>query len=195
MRKSRGFPRRRLTSPISRGLILRGYRIPMVLHFLTVGTPAQARELLGRLVSGNEADAPQVTIVEDWHVRFELGPGNNPADLPRRKPEYCLNGGFTWQGLVALGVKEHVPTLSFKSFNAFVAGAAERTKLVGDSSASDSRHWIGGFGNVALRCRKIAMMAFTSWFGVSESDTPRQLRPNRRERHISYLSRKRAGFC
>jgi hypothetical protein len=40
------------------GFILRGYRMPMVRHFLlTVGAPAQARKLLGRLVSGNEADA------------------------------------------------------------------------------------------------------------------------------------------
>jgi hypothetical protein len=32
------------------GFILRGYRMPMVRHFvLTVGVPAKARELLGRL--------------------------------------------------------------------------------------------------------------------------------------------------
>ncbi len=39
------------------GFILRGYRMPMVRHFLlTVGIPAEARKLLGRLISGNEAD-------------------------------------------------------------------------------------------------------------------------------------------
>jgi len=38
------------------GFILRGYRMPMVRHFLlTVGVPAKARELLGRLVSGDES--------------------------------------------------------------------------------------------------------------------------------------------
>ena len=53
------------------GLILRGYRMPMVRHFLlTVGIPAQARRQLGRLVSGDESDAPQITTAEDWHVGF-----------------------------------------------------------------------------------------------------------------------------
>jgi deferrochelatase/peroxidase EfeB len=129
------------------GFILRGYRMPMVRHFLlTVGVPAKARELLGRLVSGDEADAPQITTAEDWHVGFEPGPGDNVADAPRRKPDYCLNVGFTWPGLVALEINERVPTLSFKSFGAFVAGAAERSKLVGDTGESDPQHWIGGFG-------------------------------------------------
>ena len=51
------------------GFILRGYRMPMVRHFLlTVGVPAEARKLLGRFVSGDESDAPQITTAEDWHV-------------------------------------------------------------------------------------------------------------------------------
>src|SRR5277367_6708866 len=101
------------------GFILRGYRMPMVRHFLlTVGVPAKARELLGRLVSGDESDAPQITTAEDWHVGFEPGPGDNPADLPRHKPDYCLNVGITWPGMLALEIKDRVPTLSFKSFGA-----------------------------------------------------------------------------
>src|SRR5712672_1368785 len=129
------------------GFILRGYRMPMVRHFLlTVGVPAEARRLLGRLVSGDESDAPQITTAEDWHVGFEPGPGDNPADVPRRKPDYCLNLGITWPGLLALEIENRVPTLSFKSFGAFVAGAAERAKLVGDNGESDPQHWIDGFG-------------------------------------------------
>jgi deferrochelatase/peroxidase EfeB len=121
--------------------------MPMVRHFLlTVGVPAEARKLLGRLVSGDESDAPQITTAEDWHVGFEPGPGDKIADAPRRKPDYCLNVGITWRGLVALEVKERVPTLSFKSFGAFIAGAAERAELVGDSGPSGPRNWIGGFG-------------------------------------------------
>ena len=55
----------------------------MVRHFLlTVGVPAEARKLLGRLVSGDESDAPQITTAEDWHVGFEPGPGDNPAEAP-----------------------------------------------------------------------------------------------------------------
>src|SRR6266478_1056836 len=129
------------------GFILRGYKMPMVRHFLlTVGVPAEARKMLGRLVSGDESDAPQITTAEDWHVTFEPGPEDNPADVPRRKPDYCLNLGITWPGLLALEIKERVPTLSFKSFGAFVAGAAERAKLVGDTGESDPQHWIDGFG-------------------------------------------------
>jgi deferrochelatase/peroxidase EfeB len=129
------------------GFILRGYRMPMVRHFLlTVNVPGVARKLLGRLVSGNESDAPQITTAEDWHVGFEPGPGDNPNDASRRKPDYCLNIGITWPGLVALEIKDRISTLSFKSFGAFVAGAAERAKLVGDTGESDPQHWIGGFG-------------------------------------------------
>jgi hypothetical protein len=84
------------------GFILRGYRMPMVRHFLlTVGVPAAARKMLGRLVGGDESDAPQITTAEDWHVGFAPGPGDNPADSPRRKPDYCLNVGITWPGLSA----------------------------------------------------------------------------------------------
>src|SRR5208282_2489740 len=125
----------------------RGYRMPMVRHFLlTVGVPAKARELLGRLVSGDESDAPQITTAEDWHVGFEPGPGDNLTDPPRHKPDYCLNLGITWPGLIALEIKDRVPTLSFKSFGAFTAGAAARANLVGDTGASEPQNWIGGFG-------------------------------------------------
>src|SRR5271167_4279584 len=116
------------------GFILRGYRMPMVRHFLlAVGVPAEARKMLGRLVSGNESDTPQITTAEDWHVGFEPGPGDNPADVPRHKPDYCLNLGITWPGMIALEIKDRVPAISFKSFGAFLAGAAERAKLVGDT--------------------------------------------------------------
>ncbi|MGC1671512.1 MAG: hypothetical protein WA739_04580, partial [Candidatus Acidiferrales bacterium] len=129
------------------GIILRGYRMPMLRHFLlTVENPARARRQLGRLVGGDESNAPQITTAEDWHVGFAPGPGDNPADAPRRKPDYCLNIGFTWPGLVALEVKERVPTLSFKSFGAFVEGAAQRAELVGDTGASSPQNWVDGFG-------------------------------------------------
>ena len=122
------------------GFILRGYRMPMLRHFLLeVENPAQARKQLGRLVSGDESDAPQITTAEDWHVGFAPGPQDNPADVSRRKPDYCLNIGITWPGLVALEIKERVPTLSFKSFGVFLEGAAQRAELVGDTGVSSPR--------------------------------------------------------
>jgi hypothetical protein len=70
------------------GFILRGYRMPMVRHFLlTVRAPAAARKLLGKLVSGDESDVPQITTAQDWHVGFAPGPGDDPADVPRHKPD------------------------------------------------------------------------------------------------------------
>ncbi len=129
------------------GFILRGYRMPMVRHFLlTVGVPAAAREILGRLVNGDESNAPQITTAKDWHVGFGPGPADNVADAPRRKPNYCLNVGITWPGFIALEIKDRVPTLSFKSFGAFTAGAAQRAELVGDTGASAPENWIGDFG-------------------------------------------------
>jgi hypothetical protein len=127
------------------GFILRGYRMPMVRHFLlTVGVASEARKVLGRLVSGDESGAPQITTAQDWHVGFEPGPGDDQTEPPRRKPDYCLNIGITWPGLVALEIPDRVPTLSFKSFGAFVAGAAERAALVGDTGPSAPANWIGG---------------------------------------------------
>jgi deferrochelatase/peroxidase EfeB len=129
------------------GFILRGYRMPMVRHLLlSVGVPAEARKLLGRIVSGDESDAPQITTAEDWHIGFGAGPGDNPADLPRHKPDYCLNLGITWPGLVALDLKKLVPSISFKSFDAFIVGASQRAALVGDTGPGAPEHWEGGFG-------------------------------------------------
>ena len=150
------------------GFILRGYRMPMVRHFLlTVRVPAAARKLLGRLVSGDESDVPQITTAQDWHVGFAPGPEDNPADAPRHKPDYCLNVGITWAGLIALEVKDRVPAISFKSFGAFLAGAAERAQWVGDTGASAPQNWIGGFGkgsdHVMVTLHAISPEAMTTY--------------------------------
>jgi deferrochelatase/peroxidase EfeB len=129
------------------GFIVRGYRVPMVRHYLLkVKTPAAARAFLGRLVSGDEKSAPQITTADEWQVGFALGPLDDPTSTPRHKPDYCLNVGITWPGLVALGVKDLVPNLSFKSFSAFVEGAAQRAERVGDKGPSGPENWIAGFG-------------------------------------------------
>ncbi len=140
----------------------------MVRHFLlTVGVAANARALLGRLVSGDESDAPQITTAEDWHVGFAPGPGDNLDDVPRHKPDYCLNVGITWSGLLALEVKDRVPALSFKSFGAFIAGAAARAELVGDTGASAPQNWIDAFktesGHVMLTLHALSPEAMTTY--------------------------------
>ena len=150
------------------GIILRGYRMPMVRHFLlSVGVPAAARKMLGRLVSGDEADAPQITTAEEWQVGLAPGPGDNPAERPCHKPDYCLNLGITWPGLIALEIKDRVPTLSFKSFRSFTAGAAARAAFVGDTGPSAPQNWVGGFGrgsdHVLVTLYAISPEAMTSY--------------------------------
>ena len=150
------------------GFVLRAYRMPMVRHFLlTVGMPADARRQLGRLVSGDESDVPQITTAGDWHVGFAPGPRDDPADPPRCRPDYCLNIGITWPGLMALEIEQRVPTVSFKSFGAFIEGAAQRAELVGDTGASSPENWIGGFGrgsdHVLVTLHAISPEAMTSY--------------------------------
>ena len=167
------------------GFILRAYRMPMVRHFLlTVGAPAHARRTLGRLVNGDEADVPQITTAEEWHVGFGPGPGDDPAAAPLHKSDYCLNIGLTWSGLVALEIADRVPTLSFESFRAFVEGAARRADLVGDTGAGSPENWVGGFGrggdHVLVTLHAISPEAMTNysdrlcaWF--SEGDAFREI--------------------
>lgn len=167
------------------GFVVRGYKMPMVRHFLlTVGIAAEARKLLGRFVSGDESDAPQITTAEDWRVGFEPGPGDNLGDVPCRKPDYCLNVGMTWSGLIALEIKHRVPTLSFKSFDAFIAGAAKRAELVGDTGASAPQNWISEFatGNdhLLVTLHAIGPEAMTTYSDrltalFSERDTFREI--------------------
>src|ERR1017187_4402230 len=89
------------------GFILRGYRMPMVRHFLlAVNDPAKARKLLGRFVNEDESDSPQITTAKDWHIGFAPGPSDDINEKPRRKPDYCLNIGITWSGMLALEMKD-----------------------------------------------------------------------------------------
>ena len=135
-----------LELPDIQGIIVRGYRMPMVRYFLLkVETPAAARALLGRLTTGDDSDGPQITTADDWHVATP-GPDDDPTSSPKRKPDYCLNVGITWPGLVALGVHDRLPPIPPGSFDAFVEGAAKRAARVGDHGDSGPEHWVGGFG-------------------------------------------------
>ena len=113
------------------GFVLRRYLMPTHRNLLLkVTNPAAARSVLGRMVSGDEADAPQVTTAEE----------------PAFGAQYYLQVGITWPGLIALEVKDRVPTLSFKSFPAFMEGAAKRAEELGEVGSSAPENWIAGFG-------------------------------------------------
>jgi Dyp-type peroxidase family len=107
------------------GLILRGYNLPTVRHFiLRINKAEAARRFVGSLVNGT-AVGPQITSAAHW--------GGS-------KPEYCLNISFTYEGLKALAL----PTPSLHSFSwsrAFVTGAAARAGAIGDTGESASEYW------------------------------------------------------
>ena len=69
--------------------------------------------------------------------------------------------------MVALEIKDRVPTLSFKSFGAFIEGAAARAKLVGDTGPSAPENWVGGFGkgsdHVLVTLHALSPEAMTSY--------------------------------
>jgi Dyp-type peroxidase family len=117
------------------GYILRGYRMDLTRHFvLQITDVAGARQLLGALVEHEPAlhaqvvnrqpdTLPQITTATDWG---------------ETKPDYCLNIGLTAAGLDVL----HAATDG--AFPAeFIAGAAARKVVVGDTEKSDPQHWIG----------------------------------------------------
>ena len=173
------------------GFVLRAYRMPMVRHFLlTVGMPAEARRLLGRLVSGDESDAPQITTAEDWHVGFAPGPGDNPADPPRRKPDYCLNVGITWPGLVALEIEATRPNALVQVVRRVrrrsrAAGGIGRRHRSKRATELDRRFWTGS-DHVLVTLHAISPEAMTSY-----SD---RLRPVRRRAMRFERSGARTGW-
>ena len=67
------------------GFVIRGYRMPMVRHFLLkVNTPAAAHKLLGRLVSGDETNAPQTRSSRSTRSLPAPPRGRNLSATPER---------------------------------------------------------------------------------------------------------------
>jgi Dyp-type peroxidase family len=105
------------------GLILRGYTMAVGRHIgLSVRDVNSARSFLATLTDDDPA-VPRVTTAEPWPV----------------KPDYCINLGLTYPGLVALEVSPQ----SLASFpTEYVQGAAARAEIVGDIETSAPRHWL-----------------------------------------------------
>lgn len=104
------------------GLAVYGYHLPHF-HFMFLGiqTPGAGRSWLDRIVDG-------VTTA----VRQD-----------GRGPSSCRNVGFTAAGLTALGLAPE----QLSSFEpAFREGIESRAEILGDTGASDPRHWEGGLG-------------------------------------------------
>src|ERR1700719_26417 len=94
------------------GFILRGYRMPMVRHFLlTVDVPVEARKLLGRFISGDEADAPQILLPRTGMLALSRDPQMILPKCRAVNPTIASTLASPGTGLVALEVKDRVPTL------------------------------------------------------------------------------------
>jgi deferrochelatase/peroxidase EfeB len=115
----------------TQGFVIRGYSLDFTRYLaLTVRDAAKARAFIGGLVGGDQA-WPRITTAQQWAP---------PA------PNRCLQIGFTYPGLEALGL----PQASLESFQGkpgnldhypFYKGAASRAGLVGDTGASDPANW------------------------------------------------------
>lgn len=93
---------------------------------LRVVEPAAARAALAAMVDGDRS-TPEIT----------------PADRHPREAgdQWCLNVGFTWRGLQALGL----PGSSLETFPPeFREGMVARAARLGDVGASSPQHWIAG---------------------------------------------------
>ncbi len=114
------------------GNILRAYgaRYRVVRHLvLTVDDPSAARLALGLMVDGDRS-TPDVTS----------------AERPPREAGYrwCLNIGFTFAGLAAVGV----PASSLGTFPPeFTQGMAARASRLGDVGDSAPGGWVGGLAD------------------------------------------------
>jgi len=109
------------------GFLVRGYTMLLVRHYaLSVSDPAAARRILGALAEGNGSF--RITSAAPWGAR---------------KPKYCLNAGFTYGGLKALGVPDStLASFATPDHQPFVDGAVKRAPFVGDIGASGPDKWV-----------------------------------------------------
>jgi Dyp-type peroxidase family len=107
------------------GFILRGYNMPAVRYFvLRIDSPSAAGEFLSDFVNGDPSSVPRITTAMPWDV----------------KPEACVNIGFTFTGLQALGLS----ATSLASFpKEFKEGAAVRARVLGGTGESAPNNWQG----------------------------------------------------
>jgi len=114
------------------GLILRGYNFRYIRYIIFSIADAQgARDFCAALLPGG-GKPMCITNAEPW-----------PGGI---KPGYCLNAGFTYQGmlqLIGLPNCNTVAKASFELFTIFQAGAADpnNTQQIGDTDDSAPEHW------------------------------------------------------
>ena len=102
------------------------------------------RHLVLRVVEPRTARAALASMLD----RDRSTPDVTRADVSPRSTGYdwCLNVGFTWSGLAAVGV----PAASLTTFPPeFRDGMAARADILGDVGPSSPEHWIAGLNRTA----------------------------------------------
>lgn len=143
--------------PDIQGLIVRGYNMPRVRHFvLTIGDPAATAAFLGELTSGNGALG--ITSAAPWR---------NGA-----KPSYALNFGVTATGLEALRLPGPDADPSAKvvfnrgNFQSFLGGAIAAAATVGDTGDNAPSNWISKLNEANASAAHLMLSLYTA----SEAD-------------------------
>ena len=124
--------------PDIQGFVIRSYKMSKLRMIgVRFSDPAGLRQMLKALLEASGDDL-RLTNAELWE----------------EKPEYCLNIGFTAEGLRAAGVSD----ADLQSFPAeFVQGAVKRAPVVGDTGHNDPSQWIEAFRD------ETAHAYFTVW--------------------------------
>lgn len=117
------------------GLILRGYNFPYIRYIVfKINDREGAQYFCKKLLPGSNG-LLNVTTAASWK--------------PGYKPDYCLNIGFTAQGLKILIDKDQQKPVnfnkvsgdSFEFFNSFKPGAVKRADILGDIGNSAPELW------------------------------------------------------
>ena len=99
---------------------------------------------------------------------FAPGPRDNSAAAPRRKPDYCLNVGITWPGLVALEHKRTRPERYPSSHSAPSSKEPRSARSwLAIPAPARPQNWVGGFGeghdHVLVTLHAISPVAMQSY--------------------------------
>ena len=126
------------------GLIVRGYRKDVASHLvLRIDEPGGFKAVLRDLAEEDAKSGPFVTVAEDWKDKLAAWwrpPGSDgSAENARTHPGHCINIGFTFAGLQALGLEPQI----LDSFpEDFRCGPVARSHLICETGPSAPEHWV-----------------------------------------------------
>jgi deferrochelatase/peroxidase EfeB len=107
------------------GFLLRGYHMPFARHFaLSVADLAAARVLIAGLTDPSQA--LRITSAMPW---------------AKQRPEYCLNVGFTYAGLIEFGISDDDQNVlqNERHYIPFAKGAKARAAILHESKDADPK--------------------------------------------------------